>query len=117
MKLVTKRSTIEGVADRWEKQYQSYLKAGDDRYGDKRAVLDRLRKLDLSSCPEDDVIDAIGNNSWTLVDCQGCGGDHDRVVIMSYESDAGYPIQFCIACLDEAIETLSGGCVERCSEE
>lgn len=100
--LITKRDRIKSVAIKWESQYRGMLGnkrfRKDDTYA---SVLNRLEQLNLDTCTEEEVIDIIGNNSWTRLLCDNCYAEVDRIVQVgdrpAYESSTANLCQKCAA--------------------
>lgn len=100
--VVTRRNIIESVAQRWRKSYPD----NDPTYGPRSlAVREKLEALDLSKATVDEVKAAIGNDSWTNLDCDICESDRDAVVSVprKYES----PIAVCYHCAAGIAEMLA----------
>lgn len=95
MKLITTRSQIREVVDRWFNQYPK----------DKSGIGEKLKKLDLEAATPKDVASIIGNPSWVTTQiCKECGLPSDVVVQLGeepgYESDT---TQICPKCLENAV--------------
>ena len=98
MNLITKRSLIRAVADRWCEQYFPFnndaplfsKRMGFSNDLTKRQIHDALVSLDKATATEDMVSNIIGNASWTNIKCDECGKDVDAVIVvgepMDYES-------------------------------
>ena len=102
MELITIRSQILEVADRWREQYA--MRYADDL--DKMKILRELEKLDKETATAKDVENIIGNTSWACKqECRECKKDYDSIVELGdlpyYESSTTW---ICLKCLKKAIE-------------
>jgi len=107
MKLITIRSQIIEVADRWDAQYPI------SRYGDNpntKAVSEKLRSIDLSTATTADVESIIGNCSWAGPrECDECNLSFDVVVELGDEPDYdSNTVRLCVGCLYRALELADG---------
>lgn len=101
MKLITRQTLSNEVAERWAKQYE------DGRYGqDKIDILEKLRKLGNS--PNPDTVDAIiGNKSWTRTNCHECGQCNIDVVELGENPDyESHTASICKKCLEKAMRLI-----------
>lgn len=105
---MTRKYTIhvasgKGVAERWGDTYHD---AGGWRRvssGNSKDIHDRLCDLGPTPNPED-VAKAIGNKSWTHLNCAGCGYVTRAVnVAAEHASDTVY---MCRDCLKEALRVI-----------
>jgi len=95
MKWLTKRARIEGILEAWEGQFGS-----SPEKPSWRRVHDHLKQWDLSQVSEEDIIDLIGNESWTRLRCSECNSDVETALQVGSESDATRPCAFiCPTCL------------------
>ena len=105
MKLITIRSQILEVANRWKAQYVG----GKHEQADKIAIYANLLKLDLATCSAETVAATIGNDSWACAqECYECGGHFDAVLQIGqepdYESATTYLCHGCIASANALME-------------
>ena len=102
MKLVTRRSVIEGIAAAWERQF------GPDPERPKcRAILSTLRSLDLGVATESQIARIIGNRSWTRIECIECGQDQDEAFHLGgAEETVDQPVYLCRSCLEKAAQEI-----------
>ena len=104
MKVITVRSLIRDVADRWDRQYPPGHKYTAP---DKAAIGVRLRALDAETATAAEVDATIGNSSWTDTPrCDDCGARGLAVVVQmgeppDYESSTS---SLCVPCLRAAME-------------
>lgn len=102
MKVITQRTLVREVADRWDRQYPPRTAPSD-----KVAIGRALRGLDLATASPRKVDAIIGNNSWTEVpSCDECEDDCLSVVVQlgeepDYESATA---NVCIKCLRAALD-------------
>jgi hypothetical protein len=105
MKLVTKRDLIQNIVRSWEAQF-----GVDPEKPRLRAILEKLRELDLSTATEDDIEAIIGNRTWTQLQCVECKHETDEAVQFGAESDTdGQPFYLCPDCLKAASSDLPQG--------
>lgn len=96
-------ATGRGVAESWRKQYCKDGVWTKTAYGDSGAVYAKLCDLGPNP-PIDKVADAIGNQSWSYIFCEGCGDYVEKAAALGeYETKA-----YCETCLKEALSALSG---------
>lgn len=101
MKVITVRTQVREVAERWRKQYSTKAYANDT---EKQGIAKRLDNLDPETATAEDVEAIIGNRSWAeLPKCHECGKRHPVVVEIGepveYESATA---QLCYSCLSQA---------------
>ena len=92
MRVVSTRSEIRSVADRFRKQYKGYYGKGSCSFApggqqDHEDVERRLRALDVDTATPDDVERIIGNSSWVEVRCDECGDACESVVLVGEDND------------------------------
>lgn len=105
MELITKRSVIRFVAERWSRQYP------DAQHGrDKPEIGRRLSALDLETVEAEEVDAIIGNSSWTEVPkCGECGLEDPPAVVQvgeppDYESRTAF---LCLSCARAAADLFT----------
>jgi hypothetical protein len=103
MSVITLRQVIKDVPKRWRGQY------GDGRYGrDKLEILKRLDALDAENCSADDINAAIGNSSWTNLQCDSCQEQKERIIRIGDDPDYEARWQdLCVDCLNKAVAMLA----------
>lgn len=99
--VITLRSQVRTVADRWADQYRYW-----DHDAEKVAIGAALRALDPETATPDDVAIIIGNRSWACpTECDGCGEAFDAVVRVGEEPDYRTCV-LCIGCVRAALAAL-----------
>jgi len=66
-----------GVLNSWKKQYPE----------EKNKTTKKLELLDLSKCSEKEVVNTIGNYSWTNLDCSICGKNTNKIIELKEKKD------------------------------
>ena len=93
MELITTRTRIRGVADKFRKQYHSIGWKAKDKQR-------RLDALDIETATAKDVATIIGNATWTWVRCNECGTNVESVVrigeAQDHESQTAFVCKKCI---------------------
>lgn len=108
MRLITRESLVETVADRWYSCYYDKRKQ-DWRYGDdKRVIYEKLK--DLGPNASADAVDAaIGNSSWTSCRCDECDNEVEAVMEVGQEPDyESSTAKICLSCVKYALSWLDG---------
>ena len=99
MELKTKANKIKTVADRWDLQYPRPYSLDKDMIGN--ALRSKSPKT------EKEVMDIIGNRSWTSVVCDECGLEHDIVIRLGEEPDyESATVYVCKSCLKKALKMI-----------
>ena len=98
MKLVTERSLIRNVHERWLSQYPN-------PQGDRLRVLLELTDLDRETATAKDVEKIIGNDTWVMPNtCDECGARGKPVVQICEEPDyETHTAWICQACIERAL--------------
>ena len=105
-RMVTRQGQVATVAERWKAQYHTREGWTQVMGGSSRDYYDRLAALDLSTATTDDVKAIIGNDSWTYLDCGGCGKGADAVVLFGAD-DGDESFLLCRACLTTGAELFA----------
>lgn len=109
MKIITQRTIIQGVANRWAEQYcgsEYRLRSGKSVVD----VLNELRALDLNTATAQEVAAITGNDSWTrLPRCDECSSDMVSAIIVlgaipDYDSHTAW---VCKTCVEKAWKEIS----------
>jgi hypothetical protein len=94
MKTLTKKQIIKDVHKAWMSQYPK----------DK----DGIGKLLVSCKTEKEVIEVIGNDTWTQNKCYECDKDVDVTITLGEEPDyESYTTTICKDCLIKALELMN----------
>ena len=84
MKLISIRSQIKEVSDRWKESYLGHTWMGQN----KKEIFDKLKKLDPETATKEDVANIVGNYSWAKEkQCYECG-EYFETVINSLKANA-----------------------------
>ena len=96
MKLITLRSQILEVVDRWKESYPK----------DKLEILKKLESLNLETAWPQDLEKIIGNPTWACLQlCYECGKDCLEVVELGEEPDwESSTVLICKDCLQKALK-------------
>lgn len=93
MKLITKRSLIKEAHKRFTSSYIS------------KSYVDKMSKLDPEICTEDDIVLAVGNRTWTNLECDECGKAADAVVQVGEDKEYDSNVAcVCLKCLKKAVK-------------
>lgn len=110
MHLITKRSLIRSVADRWHAQYAPFRNDSplfSKRMGlsdglTKQQIHSALAALEKETATEDDVANIIGNRSWANIQCHECGWDVAAVIVVGETEDCeSHTAHLCQACAEK----------------
>ena len=100
MKLLTERTLIREVAQRWAEQYSDAYWRKDK---EKQDIGRRLKALDPERATASDVADIIGNDSWTRIDhCEECGAENIPAAVRLADTTSG-ATDICLPCLRKAV--------------
>lgn len=112
---VSKEGMTEGVIEGWHKQYLHCIETPDEFSHptdcDKKLTYEKLVELqkngELTAKKVDEI---IGNESWTALNCDGCGENvKDAVRVgtdVDYESST---TTLCTKCTNDALRVLREG--------
>jgi hypothetical protein len=104
MRLLTKRSLIHSVAERYRAAYQRrsrWLPAADGSSAE--ATYARLKALPAGA-REEDVAAIAGDARWTANLCDECGEDREVLVVLGEEPHhATDAFLVCTSCLQQAL--------------
>ena len=101
MKLYTERDQIRTVADRWANQYQNSTNE------QLKLITYKLRALDLETVSVQEIIEIIGNDSWTRLVCTECGFRISHTKIVEIGEEPGYDSATVNLCLEHVKEALA----------
>ncbi len=100
MRIKTKQELVMSTPKRWTKQYE-----GTDNFKHAK-ITETLNKTKPNT--EKEVIDIIGNVSWTRLSCSACGSDEEIAIEfikgIIHEQDA---IVICEDCLKNALSMIN----------
>ena len=102
MRVVTIRSQVRGVSDRWNQQYSSL---GSDAQAE---IGRQLREIDTETATAAEIAAIIGNNSWVGPSrCHECKRFFHAVVEVGEEPDyESNTANLCVECLRRALAAL-----------
>jgi hypothetical protein len=102
MELITERSRIKTVAERWDAVYAPEFRpiAG----GSSKTISEKLHALNLSKVSVKTVNKIIGNDTWTQLVCDECLKPVTRVAVL-YTGDGNAAFQICESCATK-VKTL-----------
>ena len=95
MELITERSQIKSVAERWDAVYGPEFRPVVS--GSSKEKSAKLHALDLNKVSANTVNKIIGNDSWTVLVCSECDAKVKKVVVF-YGSDGDHVHQICEPC-------------------
>lgn len=119
MKVVSRRDVILGVRDRWNEVYSDHddnkVIGGADAETPPKSIVEirvALAKLNLRTCSEDDIANAIGyaigTRFWTCNFCSECGDDHEELLQFGESTDSeSSGSAICGQCLSKATKLLT----------
>jgi hypothetical protein len=108
MKVITVRSQIRDVAERWKALYRRQGKWAVTMGSDMGRLYEALKALNPETATADDVAMIIGNKSWAgPLECHNCGEEFDAVVEVGQEPDYdSHTARLCHNCLRHALALL-----------
>lgn len=108
MEIVTVRTQIRTVAERWHSQYAPLDSRANYRQGEQRAIYEKLLALDVETATAADVAAIIGNDLWVETPtCEECGKKKPAVVILGgLWTDDGRGEGICLSCVTKAGQLL-----------
>lgn len=111
MILISQRSQIASVAERWRQQYGVADRWPEFRDGvSTREIYNRLLAIDVETATPDGIADIIGNDSWIGVRCDECKNNVDPGLMLGDEPDVeSHTIWICRTCLLKAVDFLETG--------
>lgn len=107
MKLIKRSEMAANAQHHWLSTYRDCN--GNWKYSpDKETIYNRL--VALGPNPNaDDVDNAIGNGSWTWLQCNECGSAVEECVQVGQEPDYdSATAQICIKCMKKALKLIRG---------
>lgn len=108
MKLITKRSLIQNVAKKWREHYQPFCCSVLINGKTKERIAEELDAIDGNTATEKQVVEIIGNGSWTGLMCNECGCGPDAVIQVGEEPDyESATASLCPTCVEKAALLLA----------
>ena len=95
MELITERSQIKSVAERWDAVYGPEFRPVVS--GSSKEKSDKLHALNLNKVSANTVNKIIGNDTWTVLICHECAVKVKKIVVF-YGSDGDHAHQICEPC-------------------
>ena len=102
MELITERSRIKTVAERWDALYGPEFRPTAS--GSSKTISEKLHALNLSKVSAATVNKIIGHDSWTRIVCDECLKPVTKVAVL-YTGDGGAVFQICESCATK-VKTL-----------
>lgn len=100
MSILTRQELANNAAKRWKTQYFNGQEWRRTMYGDAERTYAKL--LALGATPSPDAVNtAIGNSSWTCLECSKCDQQVEKVFIFEKYDNLIY---VCQPCLEAAVE-------------
>lgn len=105
MKVITHRTQIREVAEKWKAQYFRRDKWQPMSSGGTKGIYDALRALNTETATAADVAAIIGNCSWVKdLECSECRKTFPVIVEVGDEPDyESCTAWMCVGCLREAV--------------
>jgi hypothetical protein len=98
----SRRTYWKSAAARWKQRYFWGGEWSQIAGGSSQAVYTKL----LSAQSADDVDKAIGNDTWTSIDCEVCRTRKPVSVVHLQDMDGFDGIYVCLSCLEKAAKPL-----------
>ncbi len=110
MKIVSHRTLIRKVAERWRAQYGN---AKGNKPPGCDEIQRRLDALNVATATVKDVSEIIGNSSWVRLKCDECEREVEAVIVLGQEPDyESHTAAVCQTCIDEAHLTFTTRLIE-----
>ena len=103
MELITERSRIKTVAERWDAQYGPEFRP--TLSGSPKTISEKLHALNLSKVSAKTVNKIIGNDTWTRLVCDECLQPVPKVAALYSPADGSAVFQICEPCATK-VKTL-----------
>ena len=103
MELITERSRIKTVAERWDAVYGPEFRP--TLSGSSKTISKKLHALNLSKVSAATVNKIIGNDSWTRLVCDECREPVTKVAVLYHPGDDSAVFNMCEACATK-VKTL-----------
>ena len=100
MELITKKSILEGLAQKYQMQYSTNRQFFDGSWSD-----DKIKMLKAENpLTEERAKEILGNDSWTRNKCDECNKDVYATVQLGQEPDyESATANICLECLNKAV--------------
>ena len=103
MELITERSRIKTVAERWDALYGPEFRPTAS--GSSKTISEKLHALNLSKVSAATVNKIIGNDSWTRIVCDECLKPVTKVAVLYNPGDDSAAFEICESCATK-VKTL-----------
>lgn len=104
MELVTERSRIKTVAERWDAMYGPNFRTFGDGISSK-TISEKLHALNLPKVSANTVNKIIGDDSWTRLVCDECRKPVTKVAVLYHPGDGAAGFEICESCATK-VKTL-----------
>jgi hypothetical protein len=102
MELITKKTILANLVERYKNQYPKNVQFFDGTFS-----ADLLKKLEDEKELTEQKANAILNDSWTRNKCHECQQDVDAVVQIGDEPDyESHTANICLPCLLKAVDLI-----------
>lgn len=106
IEILKQEDLCKDIAERWKAQYPENREVMGAWTDD---VLHKLEALEGHGSPEQ-IAEAIGNPSWTILGCSLCRAQVSKVVLFDYDSCTVY---LCEGCVNNMKGLFDGDIVHR----
>ncbi len=106
--IIYKQDKLNKVPTTWDSVYLGNNGKWEFRK-EKQEISKKLHKL-TSPIQESDVINIIGNNSWTSFECDICEIEANKLINFSsdfYDAYNNWETNICESCLEKALQRIS----------
>jgi len=103
MELITERSLIKTVAERWDAHYGPEFRAIAGVSS--KTISEKLHALNLSKVSAATVNKIIGNDAWTRLVCDECLTPVTKVAVLYHPGDGTAAFEICESCATK-VKTL-----------
>ena len=103
MELITERSRIKTVAERWDACYGPEFRP--TLSGSSKTISEKLHALNLSRVSAATVNKIIGNDTWTRIVCDECQKTVTKVAVLYHPGDGAAVFEICESCATK-VKTL-----------
>ena len=103
MELITERSRIKTVAERWDARYAPEFRPMASESS--KTISEKLHALNLSKVSAATVNKIIGHDSWTRLVCDECAKPVPKVAVLYHLGDGSAIFEICESCATK-VKTL-----------